>query len=306
MTPSLIALDWGTSALRAWLVARDGAALGERALPLGIMNVANGDFAGAFDQAVGDWRRAYPGLPVIASGMIGSRQGWREAPYVSCPAEPAALAQGLVTVPVEGGVLHIVPGVSQIDADGVPDVMRGEETQIAGLGIGAGQHRVVLPGTHSKWALCEGAVLARFASFMTGEVFAVMAQHSILGRLFTGEAIDADGFQRGLTHAARAPERQGGLLHRLFSARTLGLFNAMPSASLRGYLSGLLIGSEVEEAIALFGGTAPKQVTIVGSGALTSLYEQALAARGIAVEPAPPDAARMGLVQIARAAGLAA
>jgi 2-dehydro-3-deoxygalactonokinase len=237
--------------------------------------------------------------------MFGSRQGWREAPYVSCPAEPAALARGLVSAALpDGGAMQIVPGVSHVDEDGVPDVMRGEETQIAGLPVQPGRRFVVLPGTHSKWALCEGETLVRFASFMTGEVFAVMAQHSILGRLFVGEGIDADGFARGLAHASRAPERQGGLLHRLFSARTLGLFEAMPAASLRGYLSGLLIGSEIAEAIALFGGAPPDKVTIVGSGALTGLYEQGLRARGVSVEPAPPDAALAGLMRIAQAARL--
>jgi len=299
VTPALIALDWGTTSLRAWLIAGDGAVLAERARPLGIMHVANGDFAGAFDQAVGDWRRAHPGLSVIASGMIGSRQGWREAPYVACPASADAIARGLATLDAgDGGTLAIVPGLS-CETDGVPDVMRGEETQILGA-LEADNGLFVLPGTHSKWALVESGRVTRFASFMTGEVFAVLCRHSILGRLMEGEAAHAAAFARGLAAGARGGT-PGSLLHRVFAARTLGLFAREAPTALRGYLSGLLIGAEVAEGLAWAAGRAP---TIIGEPALAALYAKALAQAGVEARIGPADAALRGLQRIAAAAGL--
>jgi 2-dehydro-3-deoxygalactonokinase len=302
MSAALIALDWGTTSLRAWLVGADGAVLDQRAQPLGILNVKDSDFAGAFAATAGAWRRGNPGLPALASGMIGSRQGWREAPYVACPASADAIARGLLTLDAgDGGTFAIVPGLS-CEADGVPDVMRGEETQILGALEGeAGRALFVLPGTHSKWALVEDGRVTRFASFMTGEVFAVLSRHSILGRLMEGEAIDDAAFARGLAAGTRAGTA-GSLLHRVFAARTLGLFAREAPTALRGYLSGLLIGAEVAEGLALAAGLAP---TIIGEPALAALYAKALAQTGTDARVGPADAALRGLRRIARAAGFA-
>ena len=301
---SLIALDWGTTGLRAYLLGADGAVLEKKEQALGILNVKNGDFAGAFREATGAWPKA----PALAAGMIGSRQGWREAPYVECPAGLDALARGLLAVP--SADLKIVPGVSMVDADGVPDVMRGEETQIFGVvegGVfsGGASGIAVLPGTHSKWVAVQAGKIARFATFMTGETFAALSGHTILGRLFTGETFDAQGFARGVDHAAREAKGRGGLLHRLFSARTLGLFDKIPGAGLHSYLSGLLIGAEIEEACAWLGGK-PARVAVIGGAALSASYERALQRRGIAADIAAPDAAAQGLWRIARAAKLVA
>jgi 2-dehydro-3-deoxygalactonokinase len=300
--PALIALDWGTTSLRAWLVAGDGAVLDQLARPLGILAVEGGDFAGAFAATAGAWRRGNPRLPALASGMIGSRQGWREAPYVACPASADAIARGLVTLDAgDGGTLAIVPGLS-CEAHGVPDVMRGEETQILGaLDVTVGRALFVLPGTHSKWALVEDGRVMRFASFMTGEVFAVLSRHSILGRLMEGEAIDAEAFARGLAAGMRTGT-PGSLLHRVFAARTLGLFAREAPTALRGYLSGLLIGAEVAEGLAWSGGGAP---TIIGEPALAALYARALTLAGVAAQIGPVDAALRGLRRIALAAGMA-
>jgi 2-dehydro-3-deoxygalactonokinase len=296
--PGLIALDWGTTSLRAYLMAADGAVLDKREKPLGILNVKGGDFAGALRAAAEGW----PQAPALAAGMIGSRQGWREAPYVECPAGLDAVARGLALVP--GAALRIVPGVSLVDADGVPDVMRGEETQIFGA-YGSGDSGIaVLPGTHSKWALVEGGRIARFATFMTGEAFAALSEHTILGRLFEGREFDAAAFARGVRHAGPDPQGRGGLLHRLFSARTLGLFGKVPGTGLSAYLSGLLIGAEIAEAIAWLG-RAPRGVTVIGGAALGASYRAALTERGIAAELAPADSAALGLWRIARAAGSA-
>src|SRR5215475_12064003 len=150
---SLIAVDWGTTSLRAYRVDAAGAIVDRLEAPAGIMQVPKGDFGGTFDRLVGPWL-GQGRLPVVASGMIGSRQGWREAPYAECPAGAADLAGKLVSVTSPAGhEVRLVPGVMRTDADGVPDVMRGEETQIVGcLADGDPPRRIfVLPGTHSKW-----------------------------------------------------------------------------------------------------------------------------------------------------------
>jgi 2-dehydro-3-deoxygalactonokinase len=240
---------------------------------------------------------------VILSGMIGSRQGWVECPYVPCPAGPEDLARALVSFDLPGGLrLAFVPGVETAGHRGFPDVMRGEETQIAGLlaGAGPGRRVLLLPGTHSKWAVAAEGRIADFSTFMTGEVFAVMVQHSILGRLMTGDRHDPEAFARGLDQAAG-----GLLLNDLFSARTLGLFGELPGTGLRAYLSGLLIGHEIAEAKrgGLIG-TGDAEVMVVGSASLSPLYVEALRHNCLAAVAAPADLAATGLFGIARAAGL--
>lgn len=301
-SPALIALDWGTTSLRAYLLDADGAVLESAEHPLGILQVKDGDFAPTFRRVAGPWREADPALPALAAGMIGSRQGWREAPYVACPAGLDEVARGILKIADEN--LAIVPGVDMTDADGVPDVMRGEETQIFGAFAQNRSAIAVLPGTHSKWVLVENGRIRRFATFMTGEAFAALGGHTILGRLFEGEGFDAAGFARGVAHAALEAKGRGGLLRRLFSARTLGLFDKLPAKALRSYLSGLLIGSEIEEAASWLG-AKPADVTVIGGAALSAAYHAALKQRGIAAEVAPADAASRGLMRIARAAGLA-
>jgi 2-dehydro-3-deoxygalactonokinase len=303
--PSLVALDWGTTSLRAYLLARDGAVLERVERPHGILAVAGGDFDAAFADAAGAWLGRDARLPAIACGMIGSRQGWREAPYAACPAGLDALADALVPVTTRAGAtLRIVPGVSLVDQDGVPDVMRGEETQILGQFADRQSGVAVLPGTHSKWVLVERGAIGRFATFMTGEAFAAFAAHTILGRLMTSSAPDAGAFARGVDHAARPAAGRGGLLHRIFSARTLGLFDEVKGEALHSYLSGLLIGCEIEEAAAWLG-ARPDRVTVIGAPELCARYAAALAQRGIAAAPGLADAAACGLMRIARAAGMA-
>ena len=164
--PALVALDWGTTSLRAWLLDGRGRVLDSARAPRGVMQVAGGDFAGA----LGDVTAAWPSLPAIAAGMVGSAQGWVEAPYLPCPASPGDLAGALVQAP--GRELWIVPGV--LRPGDHPDVMRGEETQIAGaLALRpdlAADARLVLPGTHSKWARVSAGRVASFTTYMTGEV----------------------------------------------------------------------------------------------------------------------------------------
>lgn len=305
-TTLLIGLDWGTSSLRAFRFTRGGAVAETRAAARGILAV-DGGFETAFEAAVGDWLAAAPAAPVLLSGMIGSRQGWIEAPYVPCPAGEAEITAALARLATaRGRTLRIVPGCSIQGEDGVPDVMRGEETQILGeLDGRAATRLMVLPGTHSKWALCENGRLVWFATFMTGELYAALKDHTILGRLAEGEADDPAAIARGLELGLRRDPASGGLLKRLFSARSRGLFGEVPPAGVASYLSALLIGSEIAEALGCVARRARiEEVTVIGAAALVTRYERALAAAGIATRRGRDDAAAHGQWRIAVAAGL--
>jgi 2-dehydro-3-deoxygalactonokinase len=306
MNTSLIALDWGTSSLRAYRLGADGAVLDRIESPLGILKVPGGDFDAVFEATVGGWLEGVGDVPIITAGMIGSRQGWYEIPYVACPAGVAELATNLhVLRTARGRTVWFVPGVSRIDEDGVPDVERGEEAQVAGaFAEGDTSTNVLLvPGTHSKWMVAEDGRLTWFSTFMTGEVFAVLCQHSILGRLMEGDADDAEAFTRGLDYAARDEARCGGLLKRLFSARSLGLFDKVPGSGIRSYLSGLLIGSEIREARGCIEGDVGT-VTIIGGSALAPVYGRAMRHAGFNCVEVGEEAMVRGLTRIATAAGL--
>jgi 2-dehydro-3-deoxygalactonokinase len=287
----MIVIDWGTSSFRAYRLAEDGTVRERREAPLGILQLKGPNFAGALESQVGHWEAEDDG-PVLMSGMIGSRQGWVEAPYVECPAGPADVAGHLMPVAWRERKLWIVPGL--VDRTrGVPDVMRGEETQLFGVmdTLGPGRHTVCLPGTHSKWVRIEHGRIAGFRTHMTGEVFAVLKQHSILGRLMTGAADDDAAFGEGVARAGEA----GGLLHHLFGVRTRGLFEEMPAASLASYLSGLLIGHELAQEA-----DGATRVHVLGAPQLAPLYARALARAGREAVILDADAAVIGLYRLAR------
>lgn len=299
---ALLALDWGTTSARAYRVAADGTVLEARTAPLGIQAVRNGAFAAALDTLLGSW--SVLTAPRLACGMIGSRQGWVEAPYVACPASSRELAARIAAVP--GATLRIVPGVTTRDRDGQPDVMRGEETQLVGaIDPDEVLALAVLPGTHSKWARVERGRIVDFTTFMTGELFAVLLEHSILARLARpGPATSGPtvAFDRGLARGI-AP---GSLAHDLFGARTYALAGELAAEDVGEWLSGLLIGREIHDARrwAESGLRATTPVRVIGNDALSARYAHALARAGIAATAAPSDAAARGLWSIARAAGL--
>ncbi|HEX4883210.1 MAG TPA: 2-dehydro-3-deoxygalactonokinase [Casimicrobiaceae bacterium] len=299
-TAAFIAVDWGTTSARAALVGRDGHVLESRQAPLGIQSVRDGRFAEALDALLGDWRTL--DVPRMAAGMIGSRQGWVEAPYVSCPASVHDLAGRLARTP--NGELVIVPGLVTRGDDGLPDVMRGEETQLAGAVADDEDVLAVLPGTHSKWAHVAGGRLAAFATFMTGELYAVLLAHSILGRLAQGThepAAPGPGFARGVRQGLAG----GGLSHALFGARTLALVGELGGDEVADWLSGLLIGHEIAHARtwAAARRAMPERVRVIGTDALTGRYRAALSLAGLDAEAGPHDAAVRGLLRIARHAG---
>jgi 2-dehydro-3-deoxygalactonokinase len=276
---AVIAVDWGTSSLRCYRMDAKGAILETRSAAKGILAVP-GKFAEVLEEQVGDWI-AQGDSPVVMSGMVGSRQGWVEVPYVPCPAGFAEIAAAMRKV--RDGV-WVVPGVSCRDAAGVPDVMRGEEVQILGVGRDG---LFCLPGTHSKWVQVDRGTLTRFSTHMTGEVYAVLKQHSILGRMLEEGAADADAFAQGVARAGR----EGGLLHHLFGVRTRGLTGELNPAASASYLSGILIGHELRNVRA-------REVWLLGAPALTGLYEAAATLVGIEAQTLDPHAAARGLFRL--------
>lgn len=301
--PALIAIDWGTTSARAWCIGRDGEVLASRSAPLGVQQIVGSDFAGALASLLGDWRDAR--VATIASGMIGSRQGWVEAPYVECPASVAALAERLTYTAHRE--LAVVPGLLFRDRNGVPDVMRGEETQIAGSVSDDERVLAVLPGTHSKWAQVERGRVLAFRTYMTGELFAVLLAHSILGRLAQATRATAEpgpAFSRGVARGL-AGEALG---HAIFGARTLALMRELATEDIADWLSGALIGSEIHDARrwARELGVDATRVRVIGADALVVRYGVALAHAGIVSDAGPEDAAVRGLVRIAARAGLGA
>jgi 2-dehydro-3-deoxygalactonokinase len=285
--PPLIAVDWGTSALRGARLDDAGRVLEEKGAPLGILNVPNGDFAGVFAAQFSDWMK--PGARCVISGMAGSRQGWAEAPYVACPAGPDELARHLHWI--EPDRIALVPGLSDTVGD-VPDVMRGEEVQIFGAMrlAGLADGLFVLPGTHSKWAAVRDGRITGFRTFMTGEVYGLFAQHSILARTIDANApLDGAAFRRGLARA----DSGDGLLHNAFGMRALGLFGRLSPAESASYLSGLLIGEELGRQ------ELPGEVIVIGASALVERYALALGERGAKVRTFGAEATWAGLRALA-------
>jgi 2-dehydro-3-deoxygalactonokinase len=304
MPPALIAVDWGSSSFRAYLMSVGGEVLDETASGDGIASVAAGAYPATLERLIGRWLDANSSAPVIASGMVGSRHGWCEAPYIRCPAGPDDVAQRLMTVEADGRRVFLTPGLSTEDEAGSPDVMRGEEMEIFGV-ADAGARLIVLPGSHSKWAKVEGGRVAAFKTFVTGELFAALRDHTVAGAFAKaapakppGEAF-ALGVERGA--AASSGRAKAGLLGLLFGARALPLMGALDQDDAGEYLSGLLIGAEICEARRLYPGEEPH---IAGAEALVKRYLAAFEALGVAARAAPPRAAARGLFRIARGGGL--
>lgn len=303
----LLALDWGSSSLRAFLM-RDGQVLAQRQDGQGASRLSGeAAFAAALQGMAGDWLAAQPGLPVLACGMVGSQHGWREQPYLACPADAAAIATALGRVPGAPAELYLVPGLLHEPAGGTPDVMRGEETQIVGAMAVHPQLAeaacLVMPGTHSKWAALRQGRVAGFATHLSGELFALLSQHSVLARLMApqDQGFSASTFEQGV--AASAAD---DLLHSLFGVRALGLRGHLDAASSRDYLSGLLIGTELRAGLRWRAGAglAGTPLALAGETALCQRYAQALT---LLKQPAPlllDNTAAAGLWQIACSAAL--
>ena len=326
----LVALDWGTTALRAFRLDDQGQVLEQRHRPWGIMNLPpapaghtdtepDAAFERALQDACGDWLTALPSVPVLACGMVGSAQGWREAKYLHAPTSLNALASGLTVVPRSNATpVHIVPGLLQRGA--LPNVMRGEETQVLGVLADAALAStspvlVGLPGTHSKWVVAHQdgprCSIDQFHTFMTGEVFAALRGHTILGKTMQAPtAPDDAAFAQGL-EVARSSDAALGLLSHIFSTRTLGLTGALPATAQADYLSGLLIGHEMVSLARIYppappAGGSPMPLVLCGEADLCRRYAIALQTYGFTPPALATQATVSGLWHIAQAAGLVA
>ena len=305
-TPVLIGLDWGTSSLRAYLLAASGEVIDQRWSAAGILAVDDGGFSDVLHATVGGWLNTSSTLPIIASGMVGSRAGWREVPYVAAPAGLQEIARGAVSLPFASTTVWLLPGLAQRPDKGTgADVIRGEETQVLGVVSGAScdgmsERLWVLPGTHSKWVTTRAETITSFATFFTGELFASLSTQGTLGQVMSepsNDASEARGFARGLETDGRF-----GLLGRLFSVRAEVLLEQQPAEEARGYLSGLLLGAEMDEARVNLDGSGP--VGLIVDGALRQRYAQALRSRGFEVDEYLEPAAPQGLLRLAVALGL--
>lgn len=299
--PILIGVDWGTSSFRAYLINRDGEVIDSISAAEGILSVRDGDFESVFERLLADWLRDYSSLPILLSGMITSKNGWFEVDYVQVPAEVSSIASALAGFETSRGrKLHFVTGLAVTGAEMAPDVMRGEETEL----IGQICHRnndglFLLPGTHSKWVRIEGRRIVDFQTFMTGEVYALLKQHSILGKLMSCCSESGAAFERGIlwrtAHAA-------SILHLLFSVRTFPLFGQMVAEDVADYLSGLLIAEEISGALS-FRENLP-EVTVIGRGDLADRYCRALGLMGVSATAAPQGMVARGHFELARQRGL--
>lgn len=269
----LLGIDWGTSNRRAYLLNQDGACLAHHADDQGML-AARPHFAQSIDQLL--VAMALPlDTPVIASGMVGSAQGWHEVPYLDIAVPLRELPGRLLRVAPDR---FIVPGYCQRGAE--VDVMRGEETQLLGaLDLGHGDGWIVLPGTHSKWILLRDGVIQQIRTFMTGELFATLGAHGTLAPLLGGPDSEA-AFAAGLGAARqRAP-----LTNALFRVRARVVAGDMPATDARSFLSGLLIGTEFVAAQ-----DSSPVITTIASPALQRHYAAAAAHFGLSVTALDPD-----------------
>ena len=299
--PALISADWGTTSLRLYLLDAAGEILERRSSAKGLTAVERSQFANVLATECAAWLHDYGRLPALLSGM--KTAGGLALIGAAGLAELAANTVSL-DVPSFASVT-IVAGVDTKDALDIPDVMRGEECQIMGalalMDLDRGTF--VMPGTHSKWVTVEGRRITGFRTFMTGEVFAGLKNHTILGRMMTPSPSGEPGpaFERGVEVAASSTAT-GEWLHRLFSVRTLGLMGKLADADAADYLSGLLIGWELAAGAPADG----RPLVVVGSRELTHRYERGAAARALRTIAAPEDCVCAGHQHIATAAGILA
>ncbi|MES0862553.1 2-dehydro-3-deoxygalactonokinase [Ruegeria sp. SCPT10] len=297
--PALIGVDWGTSSFRAFLIGAEGEVIDGVSSPEGIMQVAGQTFESVLDRLIGPWV-ASAKLPILASGMITSRNGWVETQYAEMPLSAGGLARALVPHEAANGArIHFVTGASTEHAGG-PDVMRGEETQIIGASsLGLSEGMFVMPGTHSKWVQVADGKIVDFSTYMTGEIFSALKEHTILGTLMKEDAFSEDAFVMGVKAGLSG---ESNLLHSLFHVRTLPLMGKIPKVATADYLSGLLIGTEVAAATGEVKDVGT--ITVVGRSDLSDRYEIALRTAGFDSRRAPDDIVAKGHFLIARAAGL--
>ena len=300
---AFVVVDWGTSSFRGWLMSADGETLAESRGGEGMLHCTGGGAGAGFAPVLRDHlaRLGAPeGVPVLICGMAGARQGWAEAPYLKTPTRLDALHEGAIRIDAPGDI-RILPGIAQARPER-PDVMRGEETQLLGVTEPDFTGLVCIPGTHSKWVRIEAGCIVEFSTYMTGELYSVIAQHSILahaletaGNGTSPLAADSQPFREGLSMALAEPAALTASLFRLRAAQLLGFEQRADGAA---RLSGLLIGTELADALHRHGPL--RSMRLIGAGALGRLYEAALAGQGLDVTTVDAEqASRLGLAKAA-------
>ncbi len=285
MADPFIAIDWGTSNRREYLI-EDGVVLASTRDDRGILEMAGV----GYERAVAGVRTVHGDLPVLIAGMAGSNRGWREAPYVDAPARAEDIAARLLWV--EPGRTAIVPGVAWRDRS-APGVMRGEEVQLIGAvaaGLTPPTALLAQPGTHNKWVEMDGGAIGRFATAMTGELFALLKGGSILSAQIGGEVADGPAFREGVRDAQTKP-----LTYALFGARAAGLLGFRADADATDYVSGLLIGADAGGA-----GVKGREAFILSDAELGALYVAAveeLGGRAYLIDTASAFVAGMTLIR---------
>lgn len=294
--PALICLDWGTTSLRAYVVDGAGRVRDSVDSHMGILQ--EGALAARLDMVAGALVEEHPTLPVIACGMIGSSRGAAEVPYVDLPADLDSLAAGLEQVRIGTTEVAIIPGLRKRGGSSIlPDVIRGEETQLAGLETSGDERLIVLPGTHTKWVRMKGRHVIDFSTTMTGELFGLLIEHSILRPEGHTSGFSSDSFDRGVQVGRDYANR---LAHAVFSTRSFQLVGELDERQVPAYLSGVLIGAEVA---GMSRGSATT-VVICGRSSLTHQYARAFEAVGIRTEIVSDDVTARGMHRIAVAAGM--
>lgn len=269
--PDWIAIDWGTSNLRVWAMSAADTPLAEAQSDRGMGKLRPEEFEPALLALIQPW--LHKPTTAIACGMVGARQGWTEAPYARTPCTPSPTTFTRAPTTTPGLTVHIIPGVSQ---DSPADVMRGEETQIAGfLHENPGWDGILcMPGTHTKWVHISAGEIVSFQTVMTGELFATISTQTVLRHSIAEEGFDNDAFTTAMTDTISRPER---LAASLFSIRAESLLHGQTPAQARARLSGLLIGAELAATRPYWLG---QDISIIGNGTAARLYQQALASQG--------------------------
>lgn len=288
--PHWIGVDWGTSRLRAWAMDQDNAPIASRQSDEGMRQLEQHQFEDALLRLVADWLEDGRTTEIAACGMVGARQGWKEAPYRSVPCHPAGVEALVVTNTDPRIRVSILPGLMQNEP---PDVMRGEETQIAGFLAHTPRYAGVLclPGTHSKWVRVADGKVVDFTTFMTGELFALLAEQSVLRHGIAGTGWDGEGFREGLVEGFASPDQA---MAKLFSLRAAGLMQGLAPETARAKLSGLLLGCELAATRTQWQDTG---VVVIGSSGLASRYAEAITILNGKAELADGDAMTLaGLV----------
>ncbi|MDB6178383.1 2-dehydro-3-deoxygalactonokinase [Paracoccus sp. Z330] len=293
--PELVAIDWGSTSFRMWLIGPDGEILAERRSAEGMIHCNRTGFADVLLSHLQALNVA-PDVPVIACGMVGARQGWVEAPYLDTGVPLDQLTQHVARADFSRNPVTILPGVAQRGI-GAPDVIRGEETQAMGL-VDQGEAVVVMPGTHSKWVELKDRAIHRFSTYMTGELFAIISAHSTVAPSLEADHVISEsdpGFVQGLEMALDDPSNA---LETLFSLRAGVLLQELAPDAAKGKLSGLLIGAELAMARRRYHDV---DVHLVASGKAAALYGAALEMAGMAYRRQDAETlSRQGLIYAAK------